>query len=194
VRRLPEREAVLAGRRPGRRLGSRVEWWDRLPSTQTELRQRAEAGAAEGLVLVAELQSQGRGQRSNSWASPEGGLWFSVLLRPAMSPDEVVHLMPACGHMVAELLGRELGLTARVKHPNDVLVDGRKVCGILAEAVTHSGSDRPAWVILGVGLNRANEIPDDLRGRAVSLAELLGSAPPAEELLDQLLDGIEGLL
>lgn len=194
MRRLPAREAAIARARAGRRLGAQVEWWEQLESTMSALRPRAEAGAPEGLVLVAEVQTAGRGQRQNTWASPPGGLWFSVLLRPHGPAEAVLTLMPRCGAMVAGVLRDQLGLEARVKLPNDVLVGDRKVCGILAEAVTRAGEPGPDWVILGVGLNLANDIPAGLRHRAASLAELGGPVPSAEELLCTLLDGLEALL
>lgn len=194
--RLPERELAFEQlpERAGLRLFPRIEWVDRIPSTNSALRQRADAGEPEGLVLVADVQTAGRGQRTNQWASPPGGLWFSVLLRPRLEANQLLNLMPACGEVLAATLLREFALPATVKHPNDVLVEGRKLCGILAEASSQAGSPYPEYVVLGVGTNLVNPIPLELRERAVSLGELLPEPPPPERLLALWLGALQELM
>jgi BirA family transcriptional regulator, biotin operon repressor / biotin---[acetyl-CoA-carboxylase] ligase len=117
-------------------------------STNADLLAEAQAGAAEGLVLTAETQTAGRGRLGRSWSSPpRAALVFSVLLRPVtVTPAGRAWLPLLTGIAVAAALRAEAGVTATLKWPNDVLVDGRKVAGILAEA--HGGA-----VVAGVGLN-----------------------------------------
>jgi BirA family biotin operon repressor/biotin-[acetyl-CoA-carboxylase] ligase len=117
-------------------------------STNADLLAEARAGAAEGLVLVAETQTAGRGRLGRSWSGPpRAALAFSVLLRPvAVAPAARAWLPLLTGIAVAAALRAEAGVTATLKWPNDVLVDGRKIAGILAEA--HGDA-----IVAGVGLN-----------------------------------------
>jgi BirA family biotin operon repressor/biotin-[acetyl-CoA-carboxylase] ligase len=102
--------------------------------------------------------------------------------------------MPSCGERLAAALVREYFLPATVKFPNDVLLEGRKLCGILAEASTQAGSPIPDYVVLGVGTNLTNKIPPELQGQAVSLAEVLPEPPSPEELLLLWLQEIQKLV
>jgi BirA family transcriptional regulator, biotin operon repressor / biotin---[acetyl-CoA-carboxylase] ligase len=136
-------------------------------STNADLVAEARAGAPAGLVLVAERQSAGRGRQGRVWASPAGdGLTFSLLLRPAVPAPRLGWLPLLAGLAVVDALAETCGLAARLKWPNDVLVDGRKVAGLLAEAVPGAGG--PPAVVLGVGLN-VTTAQDDLPPGATSL-------------------------
>jgi BirA family biotin operon repressor/biotin-[acetyl-CoA-carboxylase] ligase len=130
---------------------------------------------AEGLVVFAERQTAGRGQHGKQWESAAGkGLWFSILLRPKISPTESPRLTSWAADTVAETIRDQLSLGASVKPPNDVYISGQKVAGVLLElrAVPegHLG-------ILGIGINvnhAPDDFPDELRARAGSLAMALG--------------------
>lgn len=174
--------------------GSPCEWYASVPSTNHVALEHAGAGAPEGLVVVADVQEAGRGQRGNTWSSPAGGLWFSLVLRPQLASAEVAELMPRAGEVVAAALRDELGVPATVKHPNDVLVEGRKLVGILAEAATRAGEDHPEHVVLGIGLNVTNELPPELAATATRLADWC-PPPPRAQVLALLLASLEaGLL
>jgi BirA family biotin operon repressor/biotin-[acetyl-CoA-carboxylase] ligase len=124
----------------------RLLWRETVSSTNDELRVLAEQGMAEGLVLVAEEQTAGRGRRGAEWFSPKGeSLAFSVLLRPGEPMSFWPRLSLAAGLAVAEALEKSVPL-AEIKWPNDVLISGRKIAGILVEA----GRD---FVIVGIGIN-----------------------------------------
>jgi BirA family biotin operon repressor/biotin-[acetyl-CoA-carboxylase] ligase len=130
-----------------------LEWRQTVVSTNDLLKERARAGAMEWTTLLAETQTGGRGREGREWASPPGGLYLSVLLRP---PDEGVGLVPlAAGVAVAEVAG-EHGVPAELKWPNDVLVEGRKLAGILTEA--SSGSQGVEWAVVGLGMNVAVDL------------------------------------
>lgn len=153
-------------------------------STNDEARRRA--GEAEGLVVLAERQTAGRGRRGAVWYSaPDEDLTFSVLLRP----DEPKALWPrlslAVGLAVAEALGK-LGVEAEIKWPNDVRVGGKKMCGILVEA----GSDHAA---VGIGLNvGAESFPEAIAASATSLRLERGSEISRTEALETLLAELAG--
>lgn len=130
----------------------RVERQAEIDSTNEALKLRAIAGAEEGLVLRADVQTAGKGRRGRSWESGAGNLYMSILLRPGKSPAEAATL----GFVAAIALGRLLRavLTVPVLHkwPNDVLVDGSKISGILLESGGVTGG-KVDWLVLGLGLN-----------------------------------------
>jgi BirA family biotin operon repressor/biotin-[acetyl-CoA-carboxylase] ligase len=164
---------------------------DVLESTNTTLRELAQAGEPEGTVVVAEEQRAGRGRLGRGWSSPRGGLWFSVLLRPPVPPAEAPKLPLLAGIAVVEALERHLGIRARLKWPNDVLVQGRKLCGILSE----SRSDgRLEYVILGTGINAnflVSALPEELRRTAITVREVLRAPVDRMALLRALLNELD---
>ena len=154
--------------RGGPRLAA-VEWHEEIGSTSDRVKDLARAGAPTWTAVLADRQSGGRGREGRAWVSPPGGLYLSVLLRPETAR---VSLLPlAAGVAVAEAV-LELGVLSELKWPNDVLVGGRKLAGILAEA--SSGGAGVEWVVLGIGVNVATaggSLPEALRETATSLVD-----------------------
>jgi len=146
-----------------------LEWHTTLASTSDRVKALARAGAPEWTAVLADQQSGGRGREGRHWASPPGGLYLSVLFRPRFA---AVGLLPlAAGVAVAEA-AREFGVRAELKWPNDTLVAGRKLAGVLAEAA--SGAAGVEWVSLGIGVNvrsAQDGLPVELRGQVASLHE-----------------------
>ena len=161
---------------------------DLTDSTQSEVQRRAMAGAPEGTVVTAGHQRAGRGQRGHDWwDAPGQSLLCSVLLRPDCPPATAPQLSLVGGLAVAEALAASAGVSLRIRWPNDLLVDGRKVCGILAEAASSGGQVH--HVILGIGVNlHQSAFPDSLADRATSLRLLTGRAPEVPALLAVILD------
>ena len=143
-------------------------------------------GAVEGLCIVALEQTAGRGRQQRFWASPKGaGLYLSIVLRPGieLSAWPLITLMTSL--VIADALFETCGVQSDIKWPNDILVSGRKICGILAETV-ETDSGRAA--IIGIGVNlTANALPEDLRDVATSVEQEIGRKADAEELLRSLL-------
>jgi BirA family biotin operon repressor/biotin-[acetyl-CoA-carboxylase] ligase len=164
-------------------LGRTCETFATCASTNDLAAERGRAGAAEGLLIVSEQQSRGRGRMGRDWFSPRGeNLYLSLLLRPLRPPSEIPPLTLLAGAALAEALA-EFGVVPRLKWPNDVLipVDGqpRKVAGILTEMV--SEGERVAHVVVGIGLNvNGRAFPAELAGRATSLA--LGRGNPVDRV------------
>ena len=147
-----------------------------LGSTNDRLKELARGGAPEGTIVLADIQTAGHGRHGRSWASPAGNLHLSALLRPASA----VPLLPlAAGVAVAEAI-EPLGVSTRLKWPNDVMVDDRKLGGILAES--SSTGTALEWVVLGIGLNLSAALPEDLRDTAISLSEAGASSVDLEEM------------
>ena len=165
------------------RLGSPIQRVERCESTQLLL------GAAdpEGAVAVADVQTAGRGRLGRAWVAPPGtALLCSVLLRPPAG-SRIAQLSLVGGLAAAQTVEAALGRAAQLKWPNDVLVDGLKVAGVLAEA-------RDGVVVLGIGLNvnqAAGELPPEPRVAAASLRTLDGATRDRDAILEALLDRLE---
>jgi BirA family biotin operon repressor/biotin-[acetyl-CoA-carboxylase] ligase len=147
-----------------------------LPSTQDLLHRMAEDGAPDGAVVIAEVQEGGRGQRGRSWESPKGGLWMSLLVRPkGTAAGEVLSLR--AGLAVARALGSFPGLPAvSLKWPNDLFLGDKKVGGLLCEA-RWRGTEL-WWVVIGLGINVTNPIPEGLEKTAARLADFDATLTP----------------
>jgi BirA family transcriptional regulator, biotin operon repressor / biotin---[acetyl-CoA-carboxylase] ligase len=159
-----------------------------IDSTQSEIQRLAAAGAPEGMVVTARHQRAGRGRRGHDWwDAPGQSLLCSVLLRPACAPAMVPQLSLMGGLAVAEALADAAGVRVRIRWPNDLLADGRKVCGILAEAASAGGQH----AVLGIGINLSQTaFPDEIAERATSLRLVTGRVPDADALLGALLSAL----
>lgn len=131
--------------------GWRLDVFDELESSSTACAARARAGEAEGLAVLALKQTAGRGSRGRAWQAPEGNLNLSVLLRPQRPAAEAGMFALLAGVAVAEALQALTGLTPTLKWPNDLLLDGAKLGGILIDAA--SAGDRLDWLVIGIGVN-----------------------------------------
>lgn len=181
--------------RSGRRLANAVIVLPETDSTNDALRLRAEAGAAEGLVIVAERQTQGRGRLGRTWVSAAGkNLTMSVLLRPRLPAEHCFRVTLLAGVAVAETLASGYGLEPRIKWPNDVLIGERKLCGILAEMKATPLSSGVDYIVLGIGVNlnlRREELPEELQAIATSVAAESGRTISREEFALQLFEALE---
>lgn len=173
------------------RLRYLVHYLPETTSTQDIAHTLAREGAPEGTVVLAEVQTRGRGRRGRCWYSPRGGLWFTLILRPSVPPQYLTLLTIATAVAVAEAVHDLTGLVPELKWPNDVLVEERKVCGILTEAALEL--DTLHYVLLGVGINVNNELLPDLRSQATSLHEVLGHHVPRTALLTLVLYHLDRL-
>lgn len=156
------------------RLGTPRHYFESLGSTMDALSELARAGAPEGTIVVANQQVAGRGRAGRAWnAAPGSALLCSVLLRPVLPPRLLGALPLVAGLAVAEAIESLVPVRATLKWPNDVFIDGRKVCGVLMQART--AGDRTDFVNLGIGLNVSAALVD-LPSEATSLAAVSGRA------------------
>lgn len=163
----------------------RILRYESLPSTNSEALSQARKGAPEGLCVVADEQTDGRGRHGRKWVSAEGaGLYFSAVLRPKLDPKDLPLLTLAAAVAVNDVLKELYGISTDIKWPNDLLVEGRKIAGILAE--TAETGDGTA-VVVGIGINlRSSHLPEELASASASVESETGSPGDQEDLLDGL--------
>jgi BirA family biotin operon repressor/biotin-[acetyl-CoA-carboxylase] ligase len=168
-----------------------VRCLDRVDSTQRVARELAREGATEGTAVVAEEQTAGRGRLGRTWHSPPGeNLYCSIVLRPPLAPAEVPQIALVAGVAVAAAVEEATGRRPAIKWPNDVLLEGRKVAGILTEM--ESEVDRVHHVIAGIGVNlNTRRFPRALRDRASSLLLLTGTPVDRARFTGRLLAALE---
>jgi BirA family biotin operon repressor/biotin-[acetyl-CoA-carboxylase] ligase len=147
----------------------------------------------EGLVLFAEHQTDGRGQRGNRWESAAGkGLWFSILLRPETTLSDSGRLTIWAIEAISDVIRTEVGLAPVIKLPNDVQLNGRKVAGVLVEMRAQDDAQHLAVVGIGINVNqRREDFPAELQGRAISLAMALGRQVDRQNLAVALLGKLD---
>ena len=166
----------------------RVHYFPELDSTMTAARNLARSGCPHLSVVVAGRQTRGRGRLDRRWISGDGGLYFTVVVRPDVPPMLAGRVNFVASLVLCRLLRERFGVDARTKWPNDILANDRKICGLLSEM--EAGDDRVAFVNAGIGVNVNNDPGSDEPG-AVSLRELLGHPVSVRELLAAFLDAFE---
>ncbi|AHF79760.1 biotin--[acetyl-CoA-carboxylase] ligase [Thermococcus paralvinellae] len=142
----------------------------------------------EGTVIVADIQTKGKGRKLRVWSSPKGGLWMSIILKPNVHPKHLTKLVFISALAVVETLA-EFGIESKIKWPNDVLVGGKKICGILSEG--KYSENRVEYVILGLGINVNNELPKELKDTATSIREVLGFEVPLIDVFKKLIGKLD---
>ena len=164
--------------------------FDSLPSTNTEAAHQAKKGAPEGLCVVADEQTAGRGRLQREWVSPRGaGLYFSIVLRPALEQRCWPLITFAAALAVHDALLDVCALETDIKWPNDLIVNDRKISGILAETLDTAIGKA---VIVGIGINLTNAaFPDELARSATSVAGATGKEPHPKTVLESLLRAFE---
>ena len=166
----------------------RIVHHESLDSTMEAARRLAREDCPAFTVVVAEAQTGGRGRLRRTWVSAAGGIYFTLVLRPALPPQLAFRVNFIASTVMARVLRRRYALDARVKWPNDILIDERKVCGLLAEM--EAEADAVRFVNIGIGLNANNDPPPVPTG-AVSLRQALGRPVSRRDLLAAFLDAFQ---
>jgi BirA family biotin operon repressor/biotin-[acetyl-CoA-carboxylase] ligase len=166
-----------------------IKYYKELPSTQLAVKKLAEKGFEEGFVVVAEEQTNGYGRIKRVWNSNVGGLWFSILLKPCIRPDEVSKLTLLLSIALKRTLERKYRIDSEIKWPNDVLVCDKKIAGIIIEMSAEQ--DRINWIVAGIGININNNLPKDLENISVSLKDILKIEIDRAEFMAEFLINFE---
>ncbi|RJE90075.1 biotin--[acetyl-CoA-carboxylase] ligase [Paenibacillus sp. 1011MAR3C5] len=186
---------MLAGMRTAARFGQVVHYYEQVKSTQDSARELAESGAPEGTLVLAEEQTGGRGRMGRGWVSPQGkGIWMSMVMQPHVP----IHCAPQLTLLTAVALCRSLrrmtGLPIGIKWPNDLLIRGKKISGILLESAAED--ERLKYIVAGVGISvnlSEGDYPEELLAKATSLRIEAGQPFNRSEIVTQFLQEWETL-
>ncbi|MDP2841491.1 MAG: biotin--[acetyl-CoA-carboxylase] ligase [Candidatus Methanoperedens sp.] len=173
-------------------MGKNIHYFKETESTNILARDMA-GSVDEGTVIIAESQTGGRGRMGRKWISPEGGIWLSVVLKPRMQPLHAPRITLLAGVAVAKTI-RNFGLSAKIKWPNDVLINGKKVCGILTEIGAEMDSIQ--YIVVGIGIDAnvdTETFPEEFRDSSTSLKNELGYDINRVEFVQKLLIELESL-
>lgn len=171
--------------------GHPITCYDVLDSTNLQAKLDAERGAGQGTLVVADMQTAGRGRRGRTWSSPPGtNVYFTLILKPELTPDKASMLTPVMGLAAAEGIRRTCGLEAQIKWPNDIVINGKKVCGMLAEMSLER--DFIHYIVIGVGINVGlQEFPEEIAVTATCLQQECGKKVPRAELIANIMRAFE---
>jgi BirA family biotin operon repressor/biotin-[acetyl-CoA-carboxylase] ligase len=184
-------DAITAGLET-RFTGQRVLYYPRLTSTMEAARREAKRSTPEGTAVIADEQTAGRGRLGRAWLTPRGSIALSLVLYPRLV--ELPSLIMLASLAVVHSLRAVTGLKSQVKWPNDVQINGRKVCGILIEADVRQ--DKVNYAVIGIGMNvnlRLGDFPPEIQSLATSLSQELGREIPRLSVIRSLLVEIEKL-
>lgn len=177
--------------------GAHTEVYKTVTSTNTLAKERASLGAPDGTVIIAEEQTGGKGRLGRSFVSPSGGgIYLSVILRPGILAENCVLITTAASVAVMRAIKKAAGKQTLIKWVNDLYLDGRKVCGILTEAVTDFESGNVEYVVLGIGINFSSDIPSlapELCGKAGALFEKEKPTASRNEVIAQIIEEVFSL-
>ncbi|MCC7557141.1 MAG: biotin--[acetyl-CoA-carboxylase] ligase [Methanobacteriaceae archaeon] len=173
-------------------IGKKIYYYQEVDSTNELAKELAENGAEDGTLIIAQTQRRGKGRHGKKWISPSGGIWMTIILRPTISPEKAPLLTLVTGVAVAETIKEQTGLDVKIKWPNDILIDEKKVCGILTEA--HARYNTLDYVIIGIGIDANVDIelfPQELRNGATSIKQELEREISYVELVQRFLEKFE---
>lgn len=184
-------EAELKSRMKSRWAGGQLKYYEEIDSTNNQAKRLAEEGSPHGTLVVADRQSAGKGRRGRSWVSPGGtGIWMSILMRPQIPPMHAAMMTLVMALAVCEGVERETGLKTQIKWPNDIIIDGKKICGILTEM--SSELDFIHYVVTGMGINvNMEEFPDELKDKATSLRLEAGRPFARSAIIARVMESLE---
>lgn len=160
-------------------------------STNRYAKQLMEKNPKEGTVILSEIQTFGRGRKSRPWISSKDGLWFSVILFPHLSPQQAMYVTMTASIAIVQAIQTICGLDAEIKWPNDILIRGKKVCGILTEI--DAEIDQVNYSIIGIGMNVNNKLSDELKEKAISLQMVKKTRIDRKDLLCSILEHFDTL-
>src|SRR6266403_5378493 len=185
--------AELQANLSGAIIGRKIIVLEQTGSTNDAILRSATPTPKEGLVLFAEHQTAGRGQRGNRWESAAGkGLWLSILLRPKIDITNSPRLTVWAAEAVSEAIRHEFSLETTIKLPNDIQIDGRKVAGVLVEMRAQEKAPHLAIAGIGINVNQSLEdFPAALQGGAISLAMALGQQVDRQRFAVALLRNLD---
>lgn len=195
VREMTQARAELERALAGCRLGRQLLLLDSVDSTNSEAKRQAALGAQEGLVVISDHQSAGRGRVGRRFHSPAGsGLYLSVLLRPGLQSQEVVNFTAWTAVAVCDGIQAACGVRPGIKWTNDLVLGRKKLGGILTELVLDQKTAAPDCLVVGIGINLSQtpeDFPDEIRSMATSLSQQLGRPADRTRLAAEIIRALD---
>lgn len=170
-------------------IGREFHYFEKVGSTNTKAKELIKKDAAEGTVVVSDIQTHGRGRKNRAWISKEGGLWFSIVLYPDIQPLYGMVLTMAASVAITNSLKKLVGIHSIIKWPNDILFNKKKLCGILTEF--DAEIDKINYSIIGIGININNNINNSLKKTATSIKKEIGREVSKINLLRSILNNFD---
>jgi BirA family biotin operon repressor/biotin-[acetyl-CoA-carboxylase] ligase len=184
-------ETYIASRLETKFVGRQLHYYNRLDTTMKTAKELAKKGNAEGTVIIADTQTAGRGRLGRTWISPEGSLAISLILKPPL--EDLPQLVMIVSLAMVRTIKKVTGLQAKIKWPNDVLIKGKKVCGILIETEVKGGKVNFAIIGIGINVNFDPLVYPEIADIATSLSHELGTEVSKAVLVSTLLPELEQL-
>ena len=172
-----------------RHFASTIHHLQSVSSTNDYAKTLAKKGEPEGSLIIADKQTGGRGRKQRKWISNEKGLWFSLILRPKLAPNDAMLTTMCAACAVTKGISQQTNLKPRIKWPNDILINNKKVCGILTELSAEI--DEITYLIIGIGINVNNDIPQTLKEKSTTLKNESNNPIDAVLLLSNILFSFE---
>lgn len=166
-------------------IGKNISHFKTIDSTNLYAKKLVKEGNTNGTVVIADTQMKGRGRKERHWYSPPGGLWFSVILYPNIHLEQAMLITMTAAISTAEAIKKVTELKPEIKWPNDILIKGKKLCGILTEL--ESEKDFIKYAVIGIGINVNNEINEELQDIAISIKELKGIQISQMNLFEEII-------
>lgn len=167
-----------------------IKYYKELPSSQATTKVLAQMGFDEGTVVIVEKQTDGYGRIKKTWSSNPGGLWFSILLKPPLTPQESTKLALILSIAIKQTL-HSYNVISKIKWPNDILVNNKKIAGVITEMSAEQNTLN--WIVVGIGININNKLPKELKNAAVSLKETINECVDRTEFIFKFLINFEKL-
>lgn len=181
----------IASRLKTFRMGKKICYFSTIDSTNQYARRIGEEGAADGTLVIADEQTAGKGRSGRHWVTPpKSAIAFTLLLRPTLPPASISMVTLVMGLAVSDAIRQLYGLPVGIKWPNDVVIDGKKICGILTEMSAEM--DGVHYIVIGVGINaNLTSFPDEIRDVATSVQLQLGRAVDRAEIIVKVMEIFE---
>jgi len=170
-------------------IGKKIEYFKTLSSTNNYIKKNIDKNFIEGTIVVSDIQTKGRGRKNRFWSSKKGGLWFSVILYPNLPPNKGIFITMSASISIYQSIKEIAGINSTIKWPNDILIDKKKVCGILTEF--DAEADRINYAIVGIGINVNNKVDSNLEDIATSLKEESRNKISKVELLKTIIKNFD---
>jgi BirA family biotin operon repressor/biotin-[acetyl-CoA-carboxylase] ligase len=166
-------------------IGKKIIHFKKIDSTNQYALNLIKQNVTEGTVVISDIQTKGRGRKKRFWDSPLGGLWFSIILYPRIQTEKAMLITMTASISISQAIKKITGLDTEIKWPNDILLNGKKLCGVLTELESEKNSIK--YAVIGIGINVNNKISEKLKDIAISIKNVKGVDISYTDLFKEIL-------